>query len=120
MPASAFGEFDRVAVRIVSAHRAFPGFFVRRLEELDSSAFQVFVKRVEVIGGQLDMDARPLLRRGAFRAVRIAAVVDQETDRSASRSADADHGELRRLVDFNPESELLPVKLDRPRHIRNA
>jgi hypothetical protein len=62
MAAPPFREFHRVAVRIMGTHRALPRLFVRRLEELHAARFQLFVERIEMVGGQLDMNASALRR----------------------------------------------------------
>lgn len=84
MATPALGEFDGVPVRIMRPHRAFPRLIMRRFKELNPSRFQLFVQRIEIICGQLDMNARALLRRCAHRTYqRIGDVVRKQPDRSA-------------------------------------
>jgi len=40
MPSAFFGEFNRIAVRIMSSHRALPGLFVRGFEKNTPLAFK--------------------------------------------------------------------------------
>jgi hypothetical protein len=44
-------KFDCIPVRVTNPHRPLPRFFVGRLGELHPSTFQLFIKRIEVIGG---------------------------------------------------------------------
>jgi len=73
MPTPAFGEFDRVAVRIMHAHRALPRLFMRRLEKFNPSAFQSFVQSIKIISGQFNVDAGSLLWRCALRSEKIVS-----------------------------------------------
>ena len=68
MPTPAFREFDRVPVRIMNSHRPFPRFVMRGLKKLHASPFQLLVKGIEMVGGQLNVDARPLMGGRALRA----------------------------------------------------
>src|ERR1700730_18912431 len=120
MPTPALGEFDRVAVRVMNSHRPFPRLFMRRLKKFDPPTFQLLVKGIEMVGSQFNVDARSLLRCRALRSEGIAAIVDQQADRSPRRPADADHRKLRGLVDFNRKTELVSVKLDRTLHVGYA
>src|SRR3954447_8944153 len=62
MSTPALSKFDRIPVRVVNPHRPLPRFFVRRLEKLHPLSFQLFVKCIEVIRRQLNVDACSLTR----------------------------------------------------------
>ena len=49
MSATALGELDRVAIRVVKAHRALPWLLVRRLGKFDRPAFQLLIERPGIV-----------------------------------------------------------------------
>src|SRR5262249_50322472 len=120
MAAPALGELDGVAVWVVNAHRSFPRLVVRRFEELHPASFQLLIKPVEMVGTQFDMDTLSLPRGRALRSQWIPAVVNQQADGSTRSAPDADHRELRSLVDLDCEAKHVSVEFDRARHVGNT
>src|SRR6266481_4748091 len=107
MPSASFGEFNRIAVRIMSSHRTLPGLFVRGFEKKYSSGLQMFIQDVEIIRSQFNMNPCSLLWRHADRSQRICAIVREQSNRAASRTSHADHCKLRGLVDRDAQREPL-------------
>ena len=97
MPSASFGEFNRIAVRIMSSHRTLPGLFVRGFEKNYSSGLQMFIQDVEIIRSQFNMNPCSLLWRHADRSQRICAIVREQSNRAASRTSHTDHCKLRAL-----------------------
>src|SRR5712691_9475978 len=120
MPSASFGEFNRIAVRIMSSHRTLPGLFVRGFEKKYSSGLQMFIQDVEIIRSQFNMNPCSLLWRHADRSQRICAIVREQSNRAASRTSHADHCKLRGLVDLYAETEFAPIEFYRALHVRDA
>lgn len=53
---STLRKLDRITIRIEGCHGALPWLIVRRLMEYYASRLEIFVKPVEIIGAELDMD----------------------------------------------------------------
>ena len=83
MPSASFGEFNRIAVRIMSSHRTLPGLFVRGFEKNYSSGLQMFIQDVEIIRSQFNMNPCSRLWRHADRSQRICAIVREQSNRAA-------------------------------------
>ena len=105
MSSPTLGEFNSVAVRIMSAHRALPWLFMRWFKKLNSSGFQFLVQRVKIVCTQLDMNFRSLLQRFA-RSRWISDNVREQPNRSARWPSHTDHRELWSFVDVNRKAEL--------------
>ena len=91
-----------------------------RLEKRHPPIFQLFIKGIEMISGQFNVDARSLLGCRALRSEGIIAIVNQQANCPTRCSADADHCELWSLVDLDSKAELRSVKIDRAPHVRYA
>jgi hypothetical protein len=120
MPSASLGEFNRIAVRIMSSHRTLPGLFVWGFEKNYSSGLQMFIQNVEIICSQFNMNPCSLLWRHADRSQRICAIVREQSNRAASRTSHADHCKLRGLVDLHAETEFASIEFYRALHVRDA
>jgi hypothetical protein len=82
MPSASLGEFNRIAVRIMSSHRTLPGPFVRGSKKY-SSGLQMFIQDIEIIRSQFNMNPCSLLWRHADRSQMICAIVREQSNRAA-------------------------------------
>src|SRR5438105_8552367 len=107
MSSAALREFDGIAVGIIGAHRALPRLLMRRLEKFHSARFELLIKRVEMIRGQLNVNARPVASANGGTAD------GEEADGTAPGPTDANHREIGPLVDLDRKSELAAIEFDR-------
>ena len=120
MPSASLGEFNRIAVRIMSSHRTLPGLFVRGFEKNTPLAFKCSYRTSRLSRSQFNMNPCSLLWRHADRSQRICAIVREQSNRAASRTSRADHCKLRGLVDLHAETEFAPIEFYRALHVRDA